>query len=236
MVRRKRTRVHLNNQISVSQVLAHLAHNEINQSTLQHAVEVKDPQPAEEEKVEVEDYVEKEQEDDGDLSFKSQFDFDAVDSNTDSSLLEESYPAVDLPAGDSHTAEEQLRVMLGGNFHKERSQLVEDDEEEENNQAEEDEFRDGMDVQNNEAEEDAIEIDAQEQAMLDLLQLCQDGGASLEVFDNLVTTLRRHGKQGFDIRKASRRHTFLDNLRKKYLAPDLSLFKLAIIRFQSSTY
>jgi hypothetical protein len=33
-----------------------------------------------------------------------------------------------------------------------------------------------------------IELDMQEQAMLDLLQLCQDAGTSLEVFDNLVTT------------------------------------------------
>ena len=55
--------------------------------------------------------------------------------------------------------------------------------------------------------------------MLDLLKLCQEAGTSLEFFDNLVTTLRRHGKKGFDIRKASKRQTFLDNLRKKIACP-----------------
>jgi hypothetical protein len=44
-----------------------------------------------------------------------------------------------------------------------------------------------------------IELDAQEQAMLDLLQLCQDARTSLQFFDNLVTTLRCHGRKGFDI-------------------------------------
>jgi hypothetical protein len=55
--------------------------------------------------------------------------------------------------------------------------------------------------------------------MLDIIQLCQEAGTSLQIFDNLVTTLRRHGKKGFDIRKASKRQTFLDKLRKKIDCP-----------------
>jgi hypothetical protein len=73
---------------------------------------------------------------------------------------------------------------------------------------------------NNKNEADnVIEIDAQEQAMLNSLQLCQDAGTSLQFFGNLVTVLRCQGKKGFDIRKVSRRQTFLDNLQKKTSCP-----------------
>jgi hypothetical protein len=73
---------------------------------------------------------------------------------------------------------------------------------------------------NNKNEADnVIEIDAQEQAMIDSLQLCQDAGTSLQFFGNLVTVLRCQGKKGFDIRKVSRRQTFLDKPSKKDILP-----------------
>jgi hypothetical protein len=100
--------------------------------------------------------------------------------------------------------------MLGGDLDKERVQVLEDDE---NPQDEEVCFADRSEEEN--GEEDMIELDVQEQAMLDILQLFQDAGTSLEFFDNLVTTLRCHGRKGFDIRKASKQQTFLDNLQKK---------------------
>jgi hypothetical protein len=72
MVQSECSRVHLNNQISVSQVLARLAHKEIN-----HAAEVQDPQPEEE----AEDCFKKEQGDEGD-PFGMQFDLESFDSDT----------------------------------------------------------------------------------------------------------------------------------------------------------
>jgi hypothetical protein len=115
MTGRKWSRVHLNNPISRSQALAHLAQNEMNQCTI-HAPE--------------EDNVEKAQGDEeGDLC-GGPFEFEAFDSDSsESSSPEERFPSGDLPAGDSHTAEEQLHVVLGGNFQDEQSHLAEDDEE-----------------------------------------------------------------------------------------------------------
>jgi hypothetical protein len=107
--------------------------------------------------------------------------------------------------------------VLGGDFQDEQSHLAEDDAENIQEAKEHGLGPQGMDTENE--AEDVIKIDSQEQAKLDLLQLCQDAGTSLEFFDNLVATLRRHGMKGFDIRKASRRQTFLDNLRKKMSSP-----------------
>jgi hypothetical protein len=72
-------------------------------------------------------------------------------------------------------------------------------------------------VDNEEQEEEAVlvALDAGEEGMLDLLLHCQDGGTSLKFFDGLVTILRRHGRNGFDITKACKRQTFLDELRRK---------------------
>ena len=204
--RAKRSRLHLNNQISRSQALAHLAQNEIDQCTIP-AVEVQHPQSPEEEAADQE-------QDDNDFECFAGTATSTCSSDSESSL-EGRCPGEDLPAGDSYSAEQQLNVMLGRNLHTE-SQLVE--EEDEKHQDEEDGLAPDSTEEEN-VEEDMIEIDAQEQAMLDLLQLCQEAGTSLEFFDNLVTTLRRHGKKGFDIRKASRRQTFLDNLRKKISCP-----------------
>ena len=195
MARRpKRTRLYLNNQISRSQALAHLAQNEITQQTV----------PG----VEVLDYPQSEAED----VFQEH---DEGCANEESSI-EGPCPSEDLPAGDSYTAEEQLHVMWGGDLVEERAEVLVDDE---NPQDEEDGFSDDSSSNLGNGEEDMIELDTQEQAMLDLLQLCQDAGTSLEFFDNLVTTLCCHGRKGFDIRKASKWQTFLDNLQKKISCP-----------------
>jgi hypothetical protein len=175
MARRpKRTRLYLNNQISRSQALAHLAHNEITQQTV----------PG----VEVLDYPQSEAED----VFQEH---DEGCANKESSI-EGPCPSEDLPAGDSYTAEEQLHVMWGGDLVEERAEVLVDDK---NSQDEEDGFSDDSSSNLGNGEEDMIELDTQEQAMLDLLQLCQDAGTSLEFFDNIVTTLRCHGRKGFDI-------------------------------------
>jgi hypothetical protein len=84
--------------------------------------------------------------------------------------------------------------MLDGDIHGEEA-APEDDE---LRQGEEEAGAADMNVEQHE-EEDVVELDLQEQAMLDLLQLCQDAGTSLQFFDKLVTILRRHGKKGFDI-------------------------------------
>ncbi len=194
MARRpKRTRLYLNNQISRSQALAHLAHNEITQQTV----------PG----VEVVDYPQPEAEDP----------FPEHDEGCSSEELsiEGTCLSKDLPAGDSYPPEDQLHVMLGGDLDEERAEVLEDDK----NQSDEDDGFSAHSSDPGNGEEDMIELDTQEQAMLDLLQLCQDAGTSLEFFDNLVTTLRHHGRKGFDIRKASKRQTFLDKLRKKISCP-----------------
>jgi hypothetical protein len=125
----------------------------------------------------------------------------------------------ELPAGDSHPLERQLHVMLGGESADERSREEEEDSEMQDDERDAGVRADGMRHDNNEAAEARIETDDQEETMLDLLQLCQDAGTSLQFFDKLVSTLRRHGKKGFDIRRASKRQTFLDNLRKKISCP-----------------
>ena len=170
MARRKRSRVQLHKQITVSEALAQLAQNQINQLTLP-AVEVQDPQHEEAAQAE----NEKSDGDAGDLSC-TQFDFESFDSDTESSL-EERFQVADLLAGDSCTTEEQLRVALGGNFRNGSSHLVEEDEDEENNHW----------LGENEVE-DVVELNPQEEAMLDMLQLCQGEGTSLQFFDKLVTT------------------------------------------------
>jgi hypothetical protein len=194
MARRpKRTRLYLNNQISRSQALAHLAQNEITQQTV----------PG----VEVVDYPQSEAEDP----------FPEHDEGCSSEELsiEGTCLSEDLPAGDSYPPEDQLHVMLGGDLDEERAEVLEDDK----NHSDEDDGFSAHSSDPGNGEDDMIELDTQEQAMLDLLQLCQDAGTSLEFFDNLVTTLRRHGRKGFDIRKASKRQTFLDKLRKKISCP-----------------
>jgi hypothetical protein len=77
---------------------------------------------------------------------------------------------------------------------------------------------DGMRHDDNEAAEARIETDDQKEAILDLLQLCQDSGTSLQFFDKLVSTLRRHGK-------TSKRQKFLDNLRKKISCPQPAIIQ-----------
>jgi hypothetical protein len=140
-------------------------------------------------------------------------------SNSDSDLLllKEKFPFEDLPAGlDSFSPTQQLHVMLGSKFHDERNELAGDDE---MRQSEESGAAEATADTENE-EEDMLELDAQEHALLDLLELCKDAGTSLEFFDNLVTILRQHGKKGFDVWKASdRQQTFLDDLRKKISCP-----------------
>jgi hypothetical protein len=216
--RAKRTRSHLYNHINRSHALAHLAQYDIDMCTIP-AVVVNDPLSS----VKKKDMVGTDE-----MQFDND-DFDepfvASDSeDSESSSREGRFPGEDLPADEWVPLDQQLHVMLGGNFHDERSEAVEVTETRED-KGETDGVADRMYIIENETE-DKIEIDAQEQAMLDLLQLCQDAGTSLEFFDNLVTLLRRHGKKGFDIRKASRRQTFLDNLRKKISCPRPSIVQV----------
>jgi hypothetical protein len=113
----KQTRLYLNNQISRSQALAHLAQNEINQCTVP-AVQLEEPQ-SEAEDVDQEqdevDYI-------GQMLFEHNFDSfagsAASDFNWDSAGTKESsidgiFPGEDLPAGDSYSRKQQLHVMLG---------------------------------------------------------------------------------------------------------------------------
>jgi hypothetical protein len=208
MTRRpKRSRLHIKNHITRSKALACLVHNDINQRTIPMAA-VQDPKPPDEE-----------HEDSGEMpfdhdsqSYASAYGTAAstsYDSESESSLEGRS-TGDDLPAPDSFPPEQQLHVLFGGVD----EQLRQDEPEQDAGLTDD---REEMDVE--EDGDDMIPMDAQEQAMLDLLLLCQDEGTSLKFFDTLVTLLRRHGKKGFDIRKASRRQTFLDNLRKKISCP-----------------
>ena len=144
------------------------------------------------------------------------------DSDLDSELSDDGgwHACDNLPAGDSYPVEQQLHAMLGEEVSEdERSSVAE--EVNENGDIERDEGvgAEGLRDDQNDTAEAGIEIDDQEEAMLELLQLCQDAGTTLLFFDKLVAILRRHGKKGFDIRKASKRQTFLDNLRKKISCP-----------------
>jgi hypothetical protein len=140
----------------------------------------------------------------------------SVDSDSES-ILEERCQGEDLPGCDSHSLGEQFHVMLGGDLrHNERSQAAGEDDEMRLTKDADDEDKIELDSHD---DDDKIELDSREEAMLDLLQLCQDAGTSLQFFDELVKTLRWHGKKGFDVRKASKRQTFLDNLRKKITCP-----------------
>ena len=102
----------------------------------------------------------------------------STSSNLESeSPLDEICSGQDLSAGDSYyTPRTTAWWYVGrGNFHDERSQVTEDTERQED---EGDEAPNRMHYNENNIE-DTIEIDAQEQAMFDLLHLCQDAGTSL---------------------------------------------------------
>jgi hypothetical protein len=64
-----------------------------------------------------------------------------------------------------------------------------------------------------------VEINIHETAMLNFLEHCQDAGTSLDFFDKLVSKLRTHGKKGFDIQKAAKRKSFIEDLWKKIHCP-----------------
>jgi hypothetical protein len=118
------------------------------------------------------------------------------DSNSDSEFSPEGrwHACDNLPAGDSCPLEQQLHVMLGGESDDKRSQ-GEEDNKMQDNERDAGVGADGMRHDKSEAAEARIEKDDQEEAMLDLLQLCQDAGTSLQFFDKLVAILRRHGKK-----------------------------------------
>ena len=118
--RAKRSRLHLNNQISRSQALAYLAQNEIDQCTVPYAKE-QDPQSEE-------DDVDQERDDNYFDSFAGTAP-STCNSDLESSLEGSCPIGEDLPAGDSYSAEQQLNVMLGGNLHNERRKLVVEEEE-----------------------------------------------------------------------------------------------------------
>jgi hypothetical protein len=128
----KCSRLHINNQMSRSQALAFLAHNDVNQCT-EPAVVVNNRRSSEVE------HVDQKQDEGGTTKMLSDDKFDSFaasqkasstycDSDSESSL-EGRFPQEDLSAGDVYTAEQQLHVMLGGNFHNaETSQAAEDGE------------------------------------------------------------------------------------------------------------
>ena len=217
--RRQRQLSYLTHQISQSQALAHIANNEIDQSTLPDVVlrhpsqeaavsfhgADDDPLIGEPDPGPVHGYDHPE----GFVGTPSPIFNSKSDSDSKTSLSVRSRLSSDsahFQPGESCSAEQELHVMFGGNINIDSStpeQLEEDNQPEKETIPPE---------QNEEVSDDngTIEIDAHEHAMLDINQLCQEAGTSLQFFDNLVTTLRRHGKKGFDIRKASKRQTFLD--------------------------
>ena len=68
--------------------------------------------------------------------------------------------------------------------------------------------------------DESIKLEDQDLAMIELIQLCQDAGTPLWFFDKLMSTLRKHGKKkGFNVKKAGKRHTFLEKLRKNISCP-----------------
>ena len=234
-IARKRSHSHLHNHIARSQALAHLAQQyDIDMCTVPEGP-VKYPRSSIEEK---------------DMGGTAEMLFNnnleesytvasgttaSTSSDLDSeSSLDEMCPGEDLPANDSYTPEQQLHAMLGGDFHDERSQVAED-----TNERQEEEGEGGSNIMsyNENDAGDTIEIDAQEQAMLDLLQFCQDAGTSLQFFDNLVTLLCRHGKRKASISgKPLDGRLFLTTSKKRYLALVPPSFKWALTRFQSLTY
>jgi hypothetical protein len=113
-------------------------------------------------------------------------------------------------------------MLVGGDLDDKSSEEAED------NKVRDDERGGGADgMRHNEnVAEDRIKIDKQEEAMLDLLQLCQDAGTSLQFFDKLVAILRWHGKKGFHIRRASKWQNFLDKLRKKMSCPRRTIIQV----------
>jgi len=51
--------------------------------------------------------------------------------------------------------------------------------------------------------------------MLDILMLCDSSGARRGLYDDLLTVLRRHSKNGFSIKQAKGREVFLCEMKKK---------------------
>ena len=177
MARRgKRSCRHLNNQISRSQVLAHLVQSQVDQLTLPCAVvNAQPPEP---------DHFDNEQDftyDEGPIGLANK----VCDSVSSSSLDDGLSTHDNRPSSESYTAEQQIHYMFGDNLtHSPKNTVVEPDDMQLDEQPIEpapSELDHGVD--------DMIKIDAHEQAMLDLLLLCQEAGTSLKFFDNLVNTL-----------------------------------------------
>jgi hypothetical protein len=68
---------------------------------------------------------------------------------------------------------------------------------------------------------DDLYLDASEMAMLELLVLYDSSGACCGFYDDLLMSLRWHGKKGFIISKAKRWDSFLSDMRKKVPTPQL---------------
>jgi hypothetical protein len=64
-----------------------------------------------------------------------------------------------------------------------------------------------------------ILFDLTESRMLELLTMSFETGNSLSFFDNMMSTLKKLVKNGFDIQKAPHRLTFMDRLRNKVPGP-----------------
>jgi hypothetical protein len=223
MVRRnKRTRTTLafQNQISRSEAVSQITHLEIDQQTLVL------PDPAEE-KLEanghdsstgsageeanqrLEDVLMEEGSMLGPWDTTDEDLMDVASTHSNDFFLEDTSDELaeegEVPGCDTWTANERLHHVFGDQPN--------DDRQDQNSASS------GRREQYVEERDDLVELDTQEQAMLDLLKLCQDAGTSLGFFDKLVTALRKHGKKGFDIKKACKRQTFLDGLREKIACP-----------------
>jgi hypothetical protein len=127
--RARRSLISINKHIQRSQMYSFIAQNDIDHSTVPAGV-AKDPQSS------VDDYeVDAEQHQGGGVEMEFDNDFESFaagtssDTDSESSLLEERGPGEDLPAGDSYSPEQQLHVMMGGDFQDDdRSQAEEDDQ------------------------------------------------------------------------------------------------------------
>jgi hypothetical protein len=241
--KRTRTTLQFHDQISRAEAVSQIAHLEINHSNLPIPLEENEQDDDEEHDLTAgggDDEEEKERRDvleedmmDGTWDMEEELVEAAATCSEGSNSqfgdvsLEDTSERCDegdVPGGDAWSANERLDLIFGGLPPDLRS--TSDQTEDESGEEDEGGADEAMeDNKRDEKEEDSgerdnlVELDSQEQAMLDLLKLCQDAGTSLGFFDKLVTTLRRHGRKGFNITKASKRQTFLDKLREKIACP-----------------
>jgi hypothetical protein len=60
-------------------------------------------------------------------------------------------------------------------------------------------------------------------AMVDLIQCCNNAGTSIKFLDEILRTLKKHVKKGFDVLKAPKRSNFMEKLRARLGAPNAEI-------------